>query len=358
MRPFHPAAWLVWTASAVLVTQSVSHPLLLVVAIAAIAFVSATQATDGGPYALMLRIGLIALAVRVVLFGLTGHPGGTTLATLPVLRLPRALGGFTLGGDVTAEVLVASGLEGLRLAAVLLCFGTFLSVVEVARAIRLVPRFLFEAGLVVAIGVSFVPGLVRTARDVREAQRVRGHRARGLRAVAPVAMPILATTLERAVTVAESMDARGFGRVRGDARAGEARARAAALAATMTLMLGVVATMLRWGPPAAGWAALGAGAAGLAGALVSLSRTAERTAYHRERFTGWDAAVAAGSLTVAAAVLAVHRLEPGSLSYTPYPTLAAPSVSAWTVAMVAALCWPCAVAAARRMRARAMEAAA
>lgn len=354
-RAFHPAAWLAWTAAAVVVVQGLEHPLLLGVALAAITFVAVTMAADGGPYGLMLKIGLVALGIRVVLFGLTGHPAGTTVASLPTLKLPSLLGGFALGGDVSAEVLVASAVEGARLAAVLVCFGTFLSVVEVARMIRLVPRFLFEAGLVVAIGVSFVPTLVRTARDVREAQRMRGHRARGIRAVAPVAMPILATTLERAVTVAESMEARGYGRARSDASAREARARAAVLASATVTVLGAVAAAFRWGGPAS-WALPVAGAVPLAVSLRALSRLSARTTYRRDRPTGWDRALLAGSVALAAAALLARRLDPAAFAYSPYPAVSQPETEVWGVLLVAGLAIPPAIAAARTVWLRRKEA--
>jgi energy-coupling factor transport system permease protein len=352
---FHPAAWLAWMASALLLVQGLSQPVLLGVALAALSFVAATLGADGGPSALMLKVGLIALAIRVVLFGLTGHPGGTPLMTLPLVKLPPLLGGYTLGGRVTAEVLSWSAIEGLRLAAVLVCFGTFLSVVEVARTIRMVPRFLFEAGLVVAIGVSFVPWLVRAARDVRDAQRMRGYRARGLRAATSLAMPVLATTLDRAFAVAESMEARGYGRVRGGAHVAEARARLAAFGSVALLSVGVVAHLFRWGPAAVGWMVIGLGLVAMIAAMRLLSGLAARTTYRRDRLRRADVTLVVTSALLGLAALAAYSLAPDSLTYTPYPTIAAPATHVWSVLVVACLAAPVAVAAAQAARLNASE---
>jgi energy-coupling factor transport system permease protein len=48
--------------------------------------------------------------------------------------------------------------------------------------------------------------------DLREAQRLRGLEVRGLRALPALAVPVLERGMEEAVTLAESMDARGHGR--------------------------------------------------------------------------------------------------------------------------------------------------
>ena len=61
------------------------------------------------------------------------------------------------------------------------------------------------------IAVAFVPTMVATWQSIREAQQVRGHKVRGIRDLLPLLMPLLVTALERAMNLAESMEARGFG---------------------------------------------------------------------------------------------------------------------------------------------------
>ena len=53
-----------------------------------------------------------------------------------------------------------------------------------------------------------------SAREIREAQLIRGHRMRRLRDMLPFLMALLTTGLERSFQLAESMEARGFGNAR------------------------------------------------------------------------------------------------------------------------------------------------
>ena len=57
--------------------------------------------------------------------------------------------------------------------------------------------------LVPAVGATFV--------QVSEAQRMRGWRPRGPRSWAEVAVPVVLTSVESSIQLAESMEARGFG---------------------------------------------------------------------------------------------------------------------------------------------------
>ncbi len=75
------------------------------------------------------------------------------------------------------------------------------------------PRAFHELGLVVAVGVAFVPTTITAIHDVREADQARtgGRPVRRGRLIRQI-VPVLENGLERAVTLAESMDSRGFAR--------------------------------------------------------------------------------------------------------------------------------------------------
>src|SRR5205823_6608529 len=105
--------------------------------------------------------------------------------------------------------------------------------------------------LVVSIAFAFVPGMIRTVRDVRDAQRLRGER--GLRRLAPsLAVPVLGLSLERALLLAESMDARGYGTV-----AAPASSRRVLVGGLLALLLSVPAWAAGLGPLATALAAAG-----------------------------------------------------------------------------------------------------
>jgi len=63
--------------------------------------------------------------------------------------------------------------------------------------VRLTPRFLRQAGLVVSIMLAFVPQTVRSFHQVREAQAIRGHRLRGVRDLTALLVPLMTDSLER-----------------------------------------------------------------------------------------------------------------------------------------------------------------
>ena len=103
--------------------------------------------------------------------------------------------------------------EGFAIVGVMGVFGAFNSVVSHSELVQSTPRAFYEVGLVVVVGLAFVPSTLAAIHDVREADRARTggrvvRRGRLLRQI----VPVLELGLERAVTLAESMDARGFAR--------------------------------------------------------------------------------------------------------------------------------------------------
>jgi energy-coupling factor transport system permease protein len=118
------------------------------------------------------------------------------------------------GGFVTRESFAAAGLEGLRLAVLLVLFGTFNSVSDPFRVLKLAPRRFHEPALAAALALSIAPRTIDAVGRVREAQCLRGMNIARWRSWPALAVPVLETGMEEAVVLAESMDARGHGRGR------------------------------------------------------------------------------------------------------------------------------------------------
>ncbi len=349
MREFHPTAWLVWAAASATAVLALDTPVAACASVCTLVVVGrrfAVPEAAGRAYALFLKIGLLFVAVRVVLFGLTGHAGPTTLFSLPTLALPNWLGGFSIGGRVTGEVLAHSAVEGLRMAAALLAVGVFLSVVEVYRIIRLLPRFLFEAGLVVCIALTFVPALLGSAVRIRDAQRLRGHRFRGARSFRPLVVPLLAGALERSLTLAASMEARGYGKSRRTDQRREAAWRAVVLAGV--LALAAAGGLLVAGRRGAAGIVGAAGLVILSAGLRAVGRAVVRTRYRAERLDRWDGAFVAASL--AGLVLALGVAAFPDAAWSAYPALVSPDPSLLVVAAGAVPLVPVPIAATRRVR--------
>jgi len=114
-------------------------------------------------------------------------------------------------GTVSAANTTFSFLEGLRLGTILVIFGTFNAVTDPFGLVRMAPRHFHEPALAAALALSIAPRTVAGVGRVRDAQRMRGIRIHGARALPALAMPVLERGMEEAHTLAESMDARGHG---------------------------------------------------------------------------------------------------------------------------------------------------
>lgn len=325
-------AWGVWLLSCLAVVFVLDSPAVDLVVIAA-ASVVAARARGPSPFRQLLLLGVAAGAIRTALFALTGHDGDTILLRLPVFDLPALLGGATLGGPVTAEVLAHSLAEAIRLTAVMACFGAFLSVTETADLVRMVPRFLFEAALVVNIALAFAPQLARSARDIREAQQARGMRGRGVRSLPALVVPLLAAALERSIALAESMDARGYG---GPGQAAQAGAgwRIGAAAGALAAGAGASLWSMGAGLPLAPPVTLAAAALTVV-ALRRLSASVPRTRYRTRRWRREETVVASTAALALAAVLVAGAGRSGD--YDPYRSLPPPAPAPEAVALAAAL---------------------
>lgn len=186
----HPGAWIAWATCAAAVAFATTDPFYLAPLVAAAWFVSAAHRAPG-PASRSFRVfagaGLVALVLR------------TSLVLL---------------GTVDAGSVAFAALEGARLATLLVVYGAFNAVTDPFGILRLAPRRFHEPALAAALALSIAPRTLAMAGRVREGQRLRGINASGWRALPSLAVPVLETGMEEAVTLAESMDARGHGRGR------------------------------------------------------------------------------------------------------------------------------------------------
>lgn len=113
--------------------------------------------------------------------------------------------------DVTSEEVSEALFQGLRLAAVGLAFAAYALLLDQDRLLLAGGR-LRRSVLAVALATRLVPTLERDATGFVEALRGRGVAVEGLRGRARLLSPLVAGSLERSLNLAESMEARGFGR--------------------------------------------------------------------------------------------------------------------------------------------------
>jgi energy-coupling factor transport system permease protein len=113
--------------------------------------------------------------------------------------------------DVTSEEISEALFQSLRLIAVGLAFAAYALLLDLD-GLLLAGARLRRSVLAVALATRLVPTLERDAAGYVEALRGRGLVVEGVRGRARLISPLVAGSLERSLNLAESMEARGFGR--------------------------------------------------------------------------------------------------------------------------------------------------
>jgi len=315
--PLHPGAWAIWAVATVAAVAITGNPAMLVLIMALVGLVYAACRSDplrDKAFGLALKVGLAVMVLRTVA-SLVGTGGGTTvLFRLPVRHLPTWAGGGGIGGPVTLELIARRTQEGLRITALLVVFAVLASAVDPGRLVRLAPGYLYEAGLVATVALTFVPQTLAGLTQVREAQRLRGRRPRGLRDAAGLMLPLLLTTLERSLTLAASMDSRGFGR-RGASTLVRRTSSLLALTGAGAMAVGAFAMLSPGETPFPGRILAVVGAVTLILSTLLASRGRRPTRFRRETWEALDWIVAAAAVAAAAGLMALRSAGLGDLTY-------------------------------------------
>ncbi len=313
---YHPVAWLAWLAAAALPALSTRNPLYLSLTLMAV-IVTQVALDRGSPLArnwnTFVRFGVWLWLLTIPFTALTSHYGAIVLFNLPQ-TWP------ILGGPITLEALLYGLTGGLALVTLLLIFAVFNVAVDQARLLRMTPGFVYQMGVVAGIAVAFVPQMVASWQAIREAQQVRGHKVRGVRDLLPLILPLLVTALERAMQLAESMEARGFGGQAIVASSGRRLLHQGALLAGLGALGAGFAISGFW--PARGQFAgllMALGAACLVWSFWDQGRRMRRTRYQRWTWRRVDRVVLAVALIGLVGWAAVWLLQSQWLFYYPYP---------------------------------------
>jgi energy-coupling factor transport system permease protein len=312
-RFFDSRAWLVWVlATAVLITVA-RNPLYTLILL----LVARLVATAGGSSAALSlpfwRMSAVILVLSTAINLLLVNTGETVIGRLPA-HWPL------IGGVMTLEAAVYGLHNGLILVALLAVFLALNMLVPAGELVRLAPRAFYSLGVVLLIALTYVPETVRHLERVREAQAIRGHRLRGLRDWRPLLIPLMIGGLERAMQLAETMVARGYGATHGNEQ--PARVRLALAGSLLALLAGWVLA-LWWGWP--GYLLLLVGTAVLLVLLRRLGRSAQHSVYRPFRWQKQDTVLLLVGLLPFLLLLAPWPLvDRTTLFYSPYPRLSLP----------------------------------
>jgi energy-coupling factor transport system permease protein len=326
---YHTMTWLLWLLAALLPAMLTRNPLYLIILLLAVAVDYNTigrLSPVAGSWRLFLKAGLILAAFSILFNTLTVHYGETVLFTLP--RFTLTFGRVTfldLGGEITLEALSFGLANGLSLIAILLIFATFNVLVDHHQLLRSIPSFMYQTGMIASIAIAFVPQMVSSLRDIREAQAIRGHRFRGVRDLLPLFVPLLTTGLERAIQLAESMEARGFGSNVGlGSRKRELAHRVLIVLALFGLLAGAFWYSYYRANQAVGAVIVLGSILVLMGNLMAMGRRVERSRYRRELWRRRDTVVSAASIVSIATIALFWMLDGGALLFYPYPRFSLP----------------------------------
>ena len=346
MTTLHPVAWWIWAAALATAAIRTTNPIVLLLIVAVAGYVVAARRSSAawaGSFSTFLKLGVTVLVFRIavqVVFGV--RMPGYRLFDLPSLTLPEWAAGVVVGGPVTLESVVLALYQGLRLLAVLACFGAANALASPYRLLRSLPNVLYEAGVVVTVALSFAPQLVITARRVRAARRLRGRPTRGISGLRGFLVPVLEGALERAVHLAASMDARGFGRRGSVGERGRAAGAATAIG-VLAIAGGLYGLLDVTAPAELGLPLLAGGCCALAAGVISRGRRSVRTRYRADRWRAPETAVAASGVVALVALLVTAAVQPGALDPGVFP-LEAPAAAPLALAGVLAALLPAVVA--------------
>lgn len=202
-----PGPLLALGAAGIALAFATDHPLVLpAVAAGAVALLAAAP---GRPGRLFLAGGALSGLTLALINPFVSAEGDRIIVQGPEVPV------FDL--EVTVEEVVAGLAMGVRLFAVAVLLGAVLAHLDADRLQAQVARVAPRSALACALAARLVPTLERDARAIAETARCRGVDLSGgawparLRRAAPLALPLLGSSLERGLDVAEAMAARGYG---------------------------------------------------------------------------------------------------------------------------------------------------
>ena len=192
-----------WSATCIFIVLSTTNPVYKAVVLAAA--LSALAAGVGLHRLRGLLTGVLLISAFALLLNfVSAHLGTTVLFELPH-QIPA------LGGPYTLEALVFGATGGLTIAAAILAAAPFSLLLASHEVMDALPSALSRTGAAIAASLNLVPAVAASFVQVTEAQRLRGWRPRGPRSWSEIVVPVVLTSVEGSIQLAESMEARGFG---------------------------------------------------------------------------------------------------------------------------------------------------
>jgi len=209
LHRLHPGAKLALALGVLVASLLLSHPVYLAAIIAGTVVLAAAARVLREWWAFVRLFSLVAVTV-VAINALASMRGETVLLEGPTLPVFGRLA-------ITWEGIAFGVAMAMRLLAAVSAFTVLSLTLHPDELTRLLSRVAYRSGLALSLSARLYPVVMRDAAAIVDAQRSRGldldsgGRLARARKRLPVVVPLFHSSLERAVGIAEAMEARGFG---------------------------------------------------------------------------------------------------------------------------------------------------
>lgn len=266
-----------------------------------------------------LNIRFLASMIIISAFvnGLFTHIGQTKIFSFPEDWL-------LIGGNITLESITYGVINGLIIGVLYMAFNIFNLGLNVKQISQLIPGAFQPIALTTTIALTFFPSIQQRAREIKEAQMIRGNPMKKIPDWIPIILPLLVTSLEDAILLSESMTSRGF-RVNKNPKR-ELLTIIAIILATFLLFSGWILNIYSY-PRIISFGFYISSGFLFAAALIFNKRGTNVTRYRKETMVRKE--ILPGTLLTLSSVLFIYLLlsDRINLFYTPYPILAQPEIS-------------------------------
>jgi energy-coupling factor transport system permease protein len=200
----NPRALAAWSISGITISLASGNPVYRVlVLLCALNVLVALRRPDVSLRGMGIAL-VVAALIAITVTTLASHTGAHAFLALPA-GIP------VLGGPLTIEAVLFGASTGVGIAAAVLAAAPLSLVLMPNSLVDALPSGLARTGAAIGTALNLIPGIARSATEIRDAQRMRGWRPRRVREWPDLAVPVVLTALEGSITLAEAMEARGYG---------------------------------------------------------------------------------------------------------------------------------------------------
>ena len=205
MTPLDSRTWLVWGICSMVPLLVARHPLLMLQMLAVVIVVRVVCVPPRlVRWGWIIRIAVVFAIIGVLLNALTVRSGNQVAFTLP---------GFDW--VITWNAIAYGVVSGMAMVCLVLVGTTTAAGLDWIALTRVLPQRFAPLAVSGSVAWSFLPSASQAITDIREAQAARGHKIRSGRDTLPIMIPLLEGSLNRALTMSEALEARGFGATAG-----------------------------------------------------------------------------------------------------------------------------------------------